>query len=874
MAFFTFNILHQKSLLSRPLSKCPSPLLNTAEFPCFFHLLVSSPPKHTPFSSVVAHASSTRAHLSPTDRLTPEMTTNSKSERKTGSGLSSLSSEGERRRKQYARKLVSPAVEEKTENTIIKKGNIGRDLACRKRRKVRSVSSPTGSRDGSEVTEFEQIKDSQLLNGAAMKEKKTKGKGDGFKVKMEKGSKEEDSDSKNLPLRASLDMCSKRGDVMGAIKLYDLAQREGIKLGQYHYTVLLYLCSSAAVGFVQPAKSGSVSRTLHAVSNRVSDAKISNSSGDTSSDANTSNIQVSNNGMESIDSDKMEFNSSVNCNGLHSNPNEQKHSTQYSSESSNPQSQSQDGLSIFKQDRHSDNGNDNLICVSEDVKIYALHRGFEIYERMCMDNVPMNEAILTAVARMAMSTGNGDMAFDMVKKMKSLGIKPKLRSYGPALTAFCSSGDIAKAFSVEEHMLKHDVYPEEPELEALLKVSIEAGKADKVYYLLHKLRTYVGKVSPPTAGTIVRWFKSEAASRVGKRKWDKRLVKEATENGGGGWHGQGWLGKGRWSISCTYMAHDGFCNCCGEKLVAVDLNPIETENFADSVASLAIRRDRDSSFEKFQKWLDYYGPFEAVVDAANVGLFGQRRFLPSKINTVVNGIRQKLPSKRWPLIILHNKRIASPKMCVPVNKALIEKWRNADALYATPTGSNDDWYWLYAAIKFKCLIVTNDEMRDHTFLLLGNDHFPKWKERHQVRFSFSNSGPVFHMPLPWSVVIQESEEGHWHVPIMSEHNNEEERTWLCLRRGKSSLVRQDSITRKPEGNMKAREMADARVKIKAEPLKHVKHKSSQNSAKQVVHKNLINILSSSGFSDHHTGKVLMEIKAAEKLGDCVIDFQI
>jgi len=42
-------------------------------------------------------------------------------------------------------------------------------------------------------------------------------------------------------------------------------------------------------------------------------------------------------------------------------------------------------------------------------------------------------------------------------------------------------------------------------------------------------------------------------------------------------------------------------------------------------------------------------------------------------------------------------------------------------------------YWLYATIKFKCLLVTNDEMRDHLFQLLGNDFFPKWKERHQVR---------------------------------------------------------------------------------------------------------------------------------------------
>lgn len=41
-------------------------------------------------------------------------------------------------------------------------------------------------------------------------------------------------------------------------------------------------------------------------------------------------------------------------------------------------------------------------------------------------------------------------------------------------------------------------------------------------------------------------------------------------------------------------------------------------------------------------------------------------------------------------------------------------------------------YWLYAAIKCRGLIVTNDEMRDHIFQLLGDDVFPKWKERHQV----------------------------------------------------------------------------------------------------------------------------------------------
>lgn len=41
-------------------------------------------------------------------------------------------------------------------------------------------------------------------------------------------------------------------------------------------------------------------------------------------------------------------------------------------------------------------------------------------------------------------------------------------------------------------------------------------------------------------------------------------------------------------------------------------------------------------------------------------------------------------------------------------------------------------YWLYAAVNCKCLLVTNDEMRDHLFQLLGTSFFPRWKEKHQV----------------------------------------------------------------------------------------------------------------------------------------------
>ena len=125
--------------------------------------------------------------------------------------------------------------------------------------------------------------------------------------------------------------------------------------------------------------------------------------------------------------------------------------------------------------------------------------------------------------------------------------------------------------------------------------------------------------------------------------------------------------------------------------------------------------------------------------------------------------QQISPSKRLPLVILHKSRVVGGPATYPKNRALLEKWKNAGALYATPPGSNDDWYllfilsfcaliqreinywlceiqiccgvfryWLYAAVSCKCLLVTNDEMRDHLFQLLGTSFFPRWKEKHQV----------------------------------------------------------------------------------------------------------------------------------------------
>lgn len=290
-------------------------------------------------------------------------------------------------------------------------------------------------------------------------------------------------------LKHKLDMCSRNGDLVEALRLYDEARSNGVQLNLYHYNVFLYLCAS--------------------------------SSGSGSFDESAS--------------------SSV-----------------------------------------------------------GLKMGFEIFGQMVVDKVEPNEATFTSAARLAAAAEDPEMAFDLVKQMKSFGIPPRLRSYEPVLFGFCKKGEVDRAFEVDAHMAESGVIAEEPEFCALLKLSADAKKVDKVYEMLHRLRAGVRQVSESTVGIVEDWFKSEEAAKVGEERWDVNKVEEGIVKGGGGWHGQGWLGTGSWNVTRTQMDGKGVCQSCGEKLACIDIDPKETENFATSLASLASQREAKADFERFQ----------------------------------------------------------------------------------------------------------------------------------------------------------------------------------------------------------------------------------------------------------------------------------
>lgn len=66
-----------------------------------------------------------------------------------------------------------------------------------------------------------------------------------------------------------------------------------------------------------------------------------------------------------------------------------------------------------------------VVMLTDEEKQLCLNRGFEIYEAMKLQGVPPNEATFTAVARLAEAKEDGDLAFEMVKRMAEANIAPR-----------------------------------------------------------------------------------------------------------------------------------------------------------------------------------------------------------------------------------------------------------------------------------------------------------------------------------------------------------------------------------------------------------------------------------------------------------------
>uniref|UniRef100_M4BWN3 Mitochondrial ribonuclease P catalytic subunit n=1 Tax=Hyaloperonospora arabidopsidis (strain Emoy2) TaxID=559515 RepID=M4BWN3_HYAAE len=370
--------------------------------------------------------------------------------------------------------------------------------------------------------------------------------------------------------------------------------------------------------------------------------------------------------------------------------------------------------------------------------------------------VAVGEPIYSAMIKLCSKASDFEACEALVAEMEEAKVVPKLRTFGPLLQAHSDAGNLDKCIWVHEKLLSHELELTEDDYVALLRVCVKTGHAEQFYAFLDRFIDEIWQPSLSTWDVLKDWFSSEAA-QVDGRKW---TITEGTVN------------------------KQGVCSVTSNQLQSVELSPELDEELLVKIEKL-VRTDekRIAQWDDFKQWLEKYGPFEVLIDAANVGYCNQNfqggGFDYGQIKLMVQHYEAK---GKKVLIVLHERRISDEQ--VPVkHRAQIVQWGVSHNMFNCQPGNNDDWYWLYAAVKLgkRTLLVTNDEMRDHHFQMIHNRAFARWKERHQVRYQVHGRRVTVDEPLPYSERPQRV--GNvWHFPSREfpDQVSDSDRRWLCV----------------------------------------------------------------------------------------------
>lgn len=368
-----------------------------------------------------------------------------------------------------------------------------------------------------------------------------------------------------------------------------------------------------------------------------------------------------------------------------------------------------------------------------------------------------NERIYTSRCRWALLRGDVDLSLSLAEEAASKGLG-RLRTFAPALLGFCLEGQMDRAFYVKTVMEKHSLELTESEFIWMLEGCLIAKCFHAAYKVIGCMKGELVLLQTATLDLLQRIFESQEA--------------KAHFAEGGALAGRG---LSQWEITTdAAVSDDGTCEVADGQLRVIDLTPEEMSEFAKGIRNVVNERGKSAEFEQFVNWLDR-NPREVMLDGANIALFGQNfaegGWSFEQIQKVMNLVKEHEPGREQ-LVVLHVRRTNSPEAKRPGSQgaALLEQLRKDKALYVCPKGTNDDWYWLYAAVKAgeRGLLVSNDEMRDHIFSLLAPKYFLRWKQHHQIKFNVSPSFCSLSYPPKYTKCIQELENGALVFPAVKD----------------------------------------------------------------------------------------------------------
>ena len=384
-------------------------------------------------------------------------------------------------------------------------------------------------------------------------------------------------------------------------------------------------------------------------------------------------------------------------------------------------------------------------------------RADEIVEYMTKHDIEKSEMTYTAMVRVKAANGDVKGALDVIASVKAARLATKVRTYAPAIHACAASGDLDGMEAVEGDLRADGLLPTELEFMAMLRAYRAAEAYDRGFSMLRKMRTEIRAPSDEMSEELRAWFSSVPGWGIA----DEVSVGESGE------------------VEAVLVMDEKRATF---QLKAISVTEDERKGLLEAIAKLACEREAVEEFDNFMKWLDRKeGGMNAIVDGANVGMYNQN-FSTSgmsfmQLEKVLQALRDKrVEGEAPPIAFLHQRRVENGPARKPQNQKLLEKWDSAQELFTTAHGSNDDWYWLYAAVHAGdgAYLVSNDECRDHVFQALPSPKlFYRWKERHQVRFSITAGVVELMYPPVFTTCMQEADDSSWWM------FPQEDDTWLC-----------------------------------------------------------------------------------------------
>lgn len=391
----------------------------------------------------------------------------------------------------------------------------------------------------------------------------------------------------------------------------------------------------------------------------------------------------------------------------------------------------------------------------------------EIFADMKEHRLDVCEATFTMLIRVCCVDDAPGAGYALLPDMKARNLKLKLRTYAPLLHRRCARGDLVEALDLKDECAAEGVELTEAEHVALARCRaaapwVEDARADGI------LDDFAAEVHAPSKGC----WPACAAMLAATKGWES-------------------------AVEGASVGADGTCGSCGNRLRSIDLSDDEISGMLAQIETLVPAIDakfegraseseqaalvgrRKTQWATYKAWLARQDDarYDCVIDGANVGYHNQNYAGAAdvvdfkQIDLVVKHCIGTLG--RRALLVLHARHLADDRL-PPAARPIVRAWREAKCLYSCGLRNNDDWYWLYAAVRGGAgtLLVSNDEMRDHHFGMLSARAFLVWKERHLTKFGLGawrrdgSREVTIDAPPAFSLRSQRDTDGkHWHFPV-------------------------------------------------------------------------------------------------------------